>query len=160
MMMFLMDFKEAIFGNLFVVLVLLAIAMDTFLGALRAFKYHKWNSSVGIDGGLRKVAMLGSVFFLVLVDMLLNLNVLGWVGEEMQRNLSVIGVTNLGIAEFFCLFYIMYEATSIMKNMLLCGLPCPKGLKEKLAHWLQEMTEETNVDVVAIVEGKTPVKEG
>lgn len=159
MMMFLMDFKEAIFGNLFVVLVLLAIAMDTFLGALRAFKYHKWNSSVGIDGGLRKVAMLGSVFFLVLVDMLLNLNVLGWVGEEMQRNLSVIGVTNLGIAEFFCLFYIMYEATSIMKNMLLCGLPCPKGLKEKLAHWLQEMTEETNVDVVAIVEGKTPVKE-
>ena len=159
MMVFLMDFKEAIFGNLFVVLVLLAIAMDTFLGALRAFKYHKWNSSVGIDGGLRKVAMLGSVFFLVLVDMLLNLNVLGWVGEEMQRNLSVIGVTNLGIAEFFCLFYIMYEATSIMKNMLLCGLPCPKGLKEKLAHWLQEMTEETNVDVVAIVEGKTPVKE-
>ena len=159
MMMFLMDFKEAIFGNLFVVLVLLAIAMDTFLGALRAFKYHKWNSSVGIDGGLRKVAMLGSVFFLVLVDMLLNLNVLGWVGEEMQRNLSVIGVTNLGIAEFFCLFYIMYEATSIMKNMLLCGLPCPKGLKEKLAHWLQEMTEETNVDVVAIVESKTPVKE-
>lgn len=154
MMVFLMDFKEAIFGNLFVVLVLLAIAMDTFLGALRAFKYHKWNSSVGIDGGLRKVAMLGSVFFLVLVDMLLNLNVLGWVGEEMQRNLSVIGVTNLGIAEFFCLFYIMYEATSIMKNMLLCGLPCPKGLKEKLAHWLQEMTEETNVDVVAIVEGK------
>lgn len=159
MMVFLMDFKEAIFGNLFVVLVLLAIAMDTFLGALRAFKYHKWNSSVGIDGGLRKVAMLGSVFFLVLVDMLLNLNVLGWVGEEMQRNLSVIGVTNLGIAEFFCLFYIMYEATSIMKNMLLCGLPCPKGMKEKLAHWLQEMTEETNVDVVAIVEGKTPVKE-
>lgn len=159
MMVFLMDFKKAIFGNLFVVLVLLAIAMDTFLGALRAFKYHKWNSSVGIDGGLRKVAMLGSVFFLVLVDMLLNLNVLGWVGEEMQRNLSVIGVTNLGIAEFFCLFYIMYEATSIMKNMLLCGLPCPKGLKEKLAHWLAEMTEETNVDVVAIVEGKTPVKE-
>lgn len=159
MMVFLMDFKEAIFGNLFVVLVLLAIAMDTFLGALRAFKYHKWNSSVGIDGGLRKVAMLGSVFFLVLVDMLLNLNVLGWVGEEMQSNLSVIGVTNLGIAEFFCLFYIMYEATSIMKNMLLCGLPCPKGLKEKLAHWLQEMTEETNVDVVAIVESKTPVKE-
>lgn len=158
-MVFLIDFKEAIFGNLFVVLVLLAIAMDTFLGALRAFKYHKWNSSVGIDGGLRKVAMLGSVFFLILVDMLLNLNVLGWVGEEMQRSLAVIGVTNLGIAEFFCLFYILYESTSIMKNMLLCGLPCPRGLKEKLAHWLQEMTEETNVDVVAIVEGKTPVKE-
>ena len=94
MMVFLMDFKEAIFGNLFVVLVLLAIAMDTFLGALRAFKYQKWNSSVGIVGGLRKVAMLGSVFFLVLVDMLLNLNVLGWVGEEMQRSLAVIVVTN------------------------------------------------------------------
>ena len=160
MMVFLIDFKEAIFGNLFVMLVLLAIAMDTFLGALRAFKYHKWNSSVGIDGGLRKVAMLGSVFFLILVDMLLNLNVLGWVGVEMQRSLAVIGVTNLGIAEFFCLFYILYESTSIMKNMLLCGLPCPRGLKEKLAHWLADMTEETNMDVVAIVEKNAPVKEG
>lgn len=57
-------------NNIFVKGVVLAIAMDTFLGCLRAAKYHKWNSSVGIDGGIRKAGMLVSVFFLVLVDML------------------------------------------------------------------------------------------
>ena len=36
----------------------------------------------------------------------------------------------------------------------MCDLPVPAGLKDKLAHWLAEMTEETKVDVVAVVEGE------
>lgn len=144
--------------NIFVKGVVLAIAMDTFLGCLRAAKYHKWNSSVGIDGGIRKAGMLVSVFFLVLVDMLLHFNALALCGDEMQAVLAQGGVTNLGVAEFFCIVYIMYEATSILKNMLLCDLPVPAGLKDKLAHWLVEMTEETNIDVVAVVEGKEKKK--
>ena len=36
--------------------------------------------------------------------------------------------------------------------VLLCGLPCPRGLKERLAKWLDQMTEETQVDVTAAVE--------
>lgn len=144
--------------NIFVKGVVLAIAMDTLLGCLRAAKYHKWNSSVGIDGGIRKAGMLVSVFFLVLVDMLLHFNALGLCGSEMQEILSRGGITNLGVAEFFCIVYIMYEATSILKNMLLCDLPVPAGLKDKLAHWLVEMTEETNIDVVAVVEGEAAGK--
>lgn len=151
--MFLAKFLEAC-DNIFVKGVVLAIAMDTFLGCLRAAKFHKWNSSVGIDGGIRKAGMLVSVFFLVLVDMLLHFNALGLCGSEMQGALARAGITNLGVAEFFCIVYVMYEATSILKNMLLCGLPCPRGLKEKLAHWLAEMTEETKVDVVAVIEGE------
>ena len=73
---FLAKFLEAC-NNVFVKGVVLAIAMDTFLGCLRAAKFHKWNSSVGIDGGIRKAGMLVSVFFLVLVDMLLHFNALG-----------------------------------------------------------------------------------
>lgn len=146
-------------NNIFVKGVVLAIAMDTFLGCLRAAKYHKWNSSVGIDGGIRKAGMLVSVFFLVLVDMLLHFNALTLCGSEMQAVLAQGGINNLGVAEFFCIVYIMYEATSILKNMLLCDLPVPAGLKDKLAHWLAEMTEETNIDVVAVVEGREHKKE-
>lgn len=146
-------------NNIFVKGVVLAIAMDTFLGCLRAAKYHKWNSSVGIDGGIRKAGMLVSVFFLVLVDMLLHFNALTLCGSEMQAVLAQGGINNLGVAEFFCIVYIMYEATSILKNMLLCDLPVPAGLKDKLAHWLAEMTEETNIDVVAVVEGQEHKKE-
>lgn len=151
--MFLAKFLEAC-NNIFVKGVVLAIAMDTFLGCLRAAKFHKWNSSVGIDGGIRKAGMLVSVFFLVLVDMLLHFNALGLCGSEMQGALAQAGITNLGVAEFFCIVYVMYEATSIIKNMLLCDLPVPAGLKDKLAHWLAEMTEETKVDIVAVVEGE------
>lgn len=146
-------------NNIFVKGVVLAIAMDTFLGCLRAAKYHKWNSSVGIDGGIRKAGMLVSVFFLVLVDMLLHFNALTLCGSEMQAVLAQGGINNLGVAEFFCIVYIMYEATSILKNMLLCDLPVPSGLKDKLAHWLAEMTEETSIDVVAMVEGQEHKKE-
>ena len=32
--------------------------------------------------------------------------------------------------------------------MLLCGLPVPAGLREKLGAWLSTMTEETKVDVL------------
>ena len=145
-------------NNIFVKGVVLAIAMDTFLGCLRAAKYHKWNSSVGIDGGIRKAGMLVSVFFLVLVDMLLHFNALTLCGSEMQAVLAQGGINNLGVAEFFCIVYIMYEATSILKNMLLCDLPVPAGLKDKLAHWLAEMIEETDIDVVAVVEGREQEK--
>ena len=152
-MNFWLSFKAAVCGNLFVELVVLAIAMDTVLGCLRAARAHKWNSSVGIDGGIRKAGMLVSVLFLVLVDMLLGLDLLqfGIIRDEARSVLAAMGVTNLGIAEFFCIVYIMYEATSILKNMLLCGLPCPKGLKEKLAAWLDQMTDETQINVSAAV---------
>ena len=32
-----------------------------------------------------------------------------------------------------------------MKNMLLCGLPIPAGMRDKVAKWLEKMTDETNV---------------
>ena len=131
-------------NNLFVKLAAIAVVMDTALGALRAAKYRRWNSSVGIDGGIRKV------------DMLLHVDVLsfGFVSEEVRQALAAANVTNLGIAEFFCLMYILYECTSILKNALLCGVPCPKGLQKKLAEWLAQFTEETKEDVVAAVGGK------
>ena len=47
--------------NKMIELVMLVICVDTVLGVLRAIKYHRFNSSVGIDGAIRKVAMLVSV---------------------------------------------------------------------------------------------------
>ena len=54
----------------------------------------------------------------------------------------------------------MYEATSVLKNMLLCGLPVPAGLREKLGAWLSTMTEETNVDIVAEQVTPAPIEDG
>ena len=55
---------SALSGNVVFKLVLIAVVMDTIFGAGRAIKYHKFNSSVGIDGAIRKISMLLSLVFL------------------------------------------------------------------------------------------------
>ena len=59
--------------------------------------------------------------------------------------ISSAGIVKLGITELFALLFVLYEATSILKNMLLCGLPIPAGMRDKVAKWLEKMTDETNV---------------
>lgn len=43
-------------NNIFIEILMLAICADTLLGVLRAIKFRQFNSSVGIDGAIRKLA--------------------------------------------------------------------------------------------------------
>lgn len=149
------NYLHTLTGNLFVRLVLWCVVLDTALGCLRAVKYRKWNSSVGIDGGIRKVAMVLSVLFLVLVDDMVGMDVLAWTNADTRAALTSMGIKSLGLAEFFCIVYVLYEATSIMKNMLLCGLPLPAGLRKKAAEFLDTMTDETAINMQAEISGAT-----
>lgn len=142
--LFFTTYFAALYGNIFARALLIAICADMVFGSLRAIKYRKWNSAVGIDGGIRKVGMAAAVLLLTLVDMLLNVNLIGWVDAEVSAALSAAGIVKLGITELFAILFTLYEATSILKNMLLCGLPIPAGLRDKAAKWLEKMTEETN----------------
>lgn len=63
-------------GNSFFEILLIAVVLDTILGVLRAIKEHKFNSCVGIDGAIRKAAMLLSVGLLMLTDIIMHINVL------------------------------------------------------------------------------------
>ena len=38
--------------------------------------------------------------------------------------------------------FIVYEATSVLKNMLLIGIPIPKNIRTRLEAWLAKNTEE------------------
>lgn len=144
-------YVAALYGNVFVMALGIAICADMVFGSLRAIKYRCWNSSVGIDGGIRKVGMAAAVLLLTLVDMLLNVNLIGWVDAEASAILSAAGIVKLGITELFAFLFVLYEATSILKNMLLCGLPIPAGLRDKAAKWLEDMTEETNAQLITEV---------
>lgn len=136
-------FAEALCGNIFVKLLAIAICADMIFGSLRAAKYRRWNSAVGIDGGIRKVGMVAGVLLLTMVDMLLNLDLINLVGEDVRRALSAAGIVKMGVTELFALLFILYEFTSILKNMLLCGIPIPAGLRKKAVAWLESMTDET-----------------
>ena len=126
-------------GNSFFEILLIAVVLDTILGVLRAIKEHKFNSCVGIDGAIRKAAMLLSVGLLMLTDIIMQINVLYMVPD---KYIQLLGIQKLGVCEFFCLLFVLYEAVSILKNMTLCGLPVPKKLKEHIKEALSDMTDE------------------
>lgn len=127
-------------NNLIIKLVVISIVMDTLFGALRAIKQHKFNSCVGIDGAIRKISMLLSLVFLVVVDNLVHINLIGFIPEEVREYLPQ-SISIIGLAEFFGLFYLCYEIVSILKNMALCGLPVKK-LWETVRKFLGKYTEE------------------
>ena len=132
-------------SNSFVKILLIAVALDTILGVLRAIKEHKFNSGVGIDGAIRKAGMLLSVGFLMATDVIMHINVLSMVPEEYVQ---LLGIDKMGICEFFSLLCILYELVSILKNMTLCGLPVPTKIKRWIQKFLDDMTEELPEETV------------
>ena len=126
-------------GHLFFKILIYAVLMDTFLGVLRAIKEHKFNSGVGIDGIIRKVAMLFSVIFLMLIDSIIQIDFLFMIPDEY---LQYIGLERLGICALFCILFILFESISILKNMTLCGLPIPQRLRNYIQKFLDNMTDE------------------
>ena len=156
---FIIRFFSALMGNIFVRLLLIAVCADMVFGSLRAAKYRKWNSAVGIDGAIRKAGMLACVLLFTAIDMMMHVDVLGWLPAEARNVMDSCGVVKMGVTELFALLFILYEATSVLKNMLLCGLPVPAGLRAKLAGWLDTMTEETKVDIVAEKVTPAPIED-
>lgn len=133
-----MEFIRTTANSTIIKLVILAIVFDTIFGVLRAVKEKKFNSCAGIDGAIRKVGMLISLVFMLAFDMLIKVNLIGFIPEAA---LNQLGLTSVGVAEFFALLYMAYEVVSIFKNMALCGLPVKK-VWEAVRAFLVKYTDE------------------
>ena len=107
---------------------------------LRAIKEKKFNSCAGIDGAIRKVGMLISLVFMLAIDVLIKINLIGFIPEQAR---TYLGLDTVGVAEFFALLYIAYEVVSIFKNMALCGLPVKK-VWEKVREFLADELPDTD----------------
>ena len=138
MNMTLTQFIDAAAHNKIIQLVVLAIVCDTIFGVLRAVKEKRFNSCAGIDGAIRKIGMLISLVFMLAIDVLVKINLIAFIPENVR---TYLGLTTVGVAEFFSLLYIAYEVVSILKNMTLCGLPI-KGIWEKVRKFLTKYTDE------------------
>lgn len=142
--------------NVVIELVVIAVVMDTIFGAGRAIKYHCFNSSVGIDGAIRKISMLVSLVFLAVVDMLVHINLIGFIPEEVRAYFPQ-GISVIGLATFFGLLYLCYEAVSILKNMTLCGLPVKKlweFVRKLLSKYTKELPDVEVEEVAEVVESE------
>lgn len=134
-----MRYFDFLFNNDLLKVLAICIVLDTIFGVLRAIKQKKINSNIGIDGIIRKVGMLTSVIFFALIDVILELNLIGFIPEEVRK---AINLESVGIASLFNLLFIIFESLSILKNMIKCKLPIPKRLQKLLENIFNKFTEE------------------
>ena len=117
----------------------IVITLDTIFGILRAIKERNINSCIGIDGIIRKVGMLIAVIFLMIIDSIIKLDLIGFIPESVKE---IMNFKTVGIADLFMVLFIVFEILSIFKNMILCKLPIPKKLQEVLENAMKEFTGE------------------
>lgn len=117
----------------------IVITLDTIFGILRAIKEKNLNSCIGIDGIIRKVGMLISIIFLMAIDTIIHLDLIGFIPDSIKE---ILNFGKVGIADLFMILFIVFEILSIFKNMILCKLPIPKKLQQLLENIMKEFTGE------------------
>ena len=138
-----MNFLYSLISNDGVKLLIIVIVLDTIFGILRAIKEKSLNSCIGIDGIIRKTGMLISIIFLALIDSIVNIDLIGFIPENIK---NVLQFGKVGISDIFNLLFIIFEILSIFKNMILCKLPIPKKLQQFLENAMKEFTGEIKQD--------------
>lgn len=118
---------------------LILVILDSIFGCLRAIRERKFNSNVGIDGLIRKFGMLISVIFFIVIDLIMNINLIGFIPEEIRKS---INIEFFGISSMFLWLFIIYESLSILKNMIKCKLPIPKRFQKFLEKIFKTYTQE------------------
>lgn len=133
------NFIYSLFNNSAIKVLAIFIILDTIMGILRAIKYKKINSAIGIDGMIRKAGMVLSIFFFYLVDFVIQIDLIGFIPQEAKNFLNI---NKIGMGDLFSLIFITFEFLSVLKNMTLCKLPIPKKLQNFLNKLLKEFTQE------------------
>ena len=131
--------KDSLLNNREIKLLVLFIVFDVIFGILRAIKERKVNSTIGIDGIIRKCGMMFSILLCVIIDKIINIDLVSFLPVEIKEYL---GINKCGVSFLFNSLYIVFEILSIMKNMVKCKLPLPKKLKNLFEKILKEFTNE------------------
>ena len=126
-------------NNRFLQILIVFIILDVLFGIFRAIRDKKLNSTIGIDGIIRKIAMLVTIIVCIILDYLINIDLIGFIPNELKE---IININKIGICELFSLLYILFESLSILKNMYKCKLPIPKKIQSLLEKILKEFTNE------------------
>ena len=128
---------EELFENKLIQVLVIFIVLDVIFGILGSIKQHKTNSTIGIDGIIRKIGMLFSIAGCVVLDQIVEIDLVFFLPEQIK---SYVG--SIGIASLFSIIYCLFETLSIFKNMIRCKIPLPNKLKKYIEKLLKEFTNE------------------
>ena len=130
---------EILVQNKVIQVLVVFIVLDVIFGILRSFKQHKTNSTIGIDGIVRKVAMMFTIACCVVLDYIVEIDLIGFIPQEAKE---VMHMRRIGTSVLFAFLYCIFELLSIFKNMMKLGVPLPVKLKKYLEKLLKEFTSE------------------
>ena len=133
------DILALLVNNKSIQVLTIFIVLDVIFGFLRSIKERKTNSTIGIDGIIRKTGMLITIVVAIVLDKMCNIDLIFFIPEELKEALRI---NSCGITFFFNALYIIFEILSILKNMKRCGIPFPKKLNSFLEKLLKEFTSE------------------
>lgn len=125
--------------NMNLKVLILFIVFDVIFGMLRALRERKINSTIGIDGIIRKCGMMLSIILCIIIDNIVNIDLVSFLPPEIKEYLRI---DKVGVTFLFSSLYVIFEILSIMKNMVKCKLPIPKKLKQIFEKILTEFTKE------------------
>ena len=125
--------------NKVIQIMVIFIVLDVIFGILRSVKEKKTNSTIGIDGIIRKIAMMFTIACCIVLDYIVEIDLIGFIPNAIKET---INIGRVGTADLFALLYCLFEVLSIFKNMYKIGLPLPKKLKKWLEKLLKEFTSE------------------
>ena len=128
---------DDLFNNKLIQVLVIFIVLDVIFGILGSIKQKKTNSTIGIDGIIRKIGMLFSIAGCVILDKIVEIDLVFFLPEQLR---TYIG--SIGIASLFAIIYCLFETLSIFKNMMRCKIPLPKKLKKYIEKLLEEFTNE------------------
>lgn len=115
------------------------IVLDVIFGILRSIKQHKTNSTIGIDGIVRKVAMMFTIASCIVLDYIVEIDLIAFIPQSVKES---INIGRIGTSDLFAFLYCIFEVLSIFKNMMKIGIPLPVKLKNFLEKLLKEFTSE------------------
>lgn len=110
-------------------IVLLLAATDVGLGIMRSLKQHHFKSSINKSGIINKAAIVISVVFFYVLDLLL-------------------GINSVGFSELFGGSLCLAELVSVLTNLRELNVPFPKAITEFLDKFTAENKEEKQNDKV------------
>ena len=128
---------DDLFNNKLIQVLVIFIVLDVIFGILGSIKQKKTNSTIGIDGIIRKIGMLFSIAGCVVLDAIVKIDLVFFLPEQIK---SYFG--SIGIASLFAIIYCLFETLSIFKNMMRCKIPLPTKLKKYIEKLLKEFTNE------------------
>lgn len=130
-------------NNKSIQMLVIFIVLDVIFGFLRSIKERKTNSTIGIDGIIRKTGMLITIATAIVLDKIADIDLIFFIPENVK---NVLNLKVCGIAILFNSLYIIFESLSILKNMKRCGIPFPRKLNDFLEKLLSEFTSEVSYE--------------